>query len=361
MFDTVVIGAGIIGMLSARALALRGQRVLVLDQAEPGRQASWAAGGILSPLHPWRHPHAVNRLAAHSQRLWPELSETLWTQTAINPQLKHCGLLVIRPDFNATQWARDHAVEFKLLDRPQAQGVQPGLRGERLQAWMPGIGVLRTPRLLQALLADLSIKGVKLQSQQPVRRLQITGSQVVAVETARQRIPCGAVVMAAGAWSSALLPPSPQLNIMPVRGQMVLLTASGLLPTTMVLEGERYLIPRRDAGLVVGSTVEYAGFDASTSAEIGAMLLRFARYRFPELHSWRIRYQWAGLRPGSAHGIPTICEHPSVRGLFVNVGHFRSGIVLAPAAAELLAQLVMGETSALSGIDARDYDFSAVA
>jgi len=137
-----------------------------------------------------------------------------------------------------------------------------------------------------------------------------------------------------------------------VRGQMLLLQAKPGLVRKIILRRDHYLIPRSDGQIVVGSTVENVGFDKNTTDQAYDELRRFAIELVPELRHAPVVRHWAGLRPGCGNGIPCIGPHPEIRGLYINAGHFRNGIVMAPGSAELLAALINGEETP---VDARAY------
>jgi glycine oxidase len=131
-------------------------------------------------------------------------------------------------------------------------------------------------------------------------------------------------------------------DVHPVRGQMLLFKTKPGLIKRMVLEENRYVIPRRDGRVLFGSTIEEAGFDKSTTEQARTELSAIARERFPVLKDYPIEHHWAGLRPGSPAGVPYICRHPELENLYINAGHFRNGVVLGPASARLAADLIIG-------------------
>jgi glycine oxidase len=155
-------------------------------------------------------------------------------------------------------------------------------------------------------------------------------------------------VVTAGAWTAQLLKPlEVDLAIEPVKGQMLLFNPPRRLLQTMVLTKGRYLIPRRDNHLLVGSTLEYSAFDKSTSETALQSLRHSAVELLPELAKHPVIKQWAGLRPGAPNGIPYIGRIDSYSNLSINAGQFRNGLVLAPASARLLTDILLGRDVAL--------------
>ena len=148
-------------------------------------------------------------------------------------------------------------------------------------------------------------------------------------------------VCASGAWSGALLEPTGiHLPIDPVRGQMILFKGRPGLLSCITLYKDRYAIPRRDGHVLFGSTLEYTGFNKQTTVEAREDLTRAAFELIPGLADLPIEKHWAGLRPGSPDGIPVVGAHPCIDNLYVNTGHFRNGVVLGLASANLLSDLI---------------------
>lgn len=352
-----IIGAGVIGLLTARELLRRGHRVLLVDKAQPARAASWAGGGIVSPLYPWRYGAAVSALAAGAQEAHARLSAELLADTGIDPEYTPCGLLMLAPAdvAQALAWCAAHGRSAEHCDAARLQQLQPGVRA-RDALWMSAIGNVRNPRLLRALLAWVGAHpaaelawqaGVSLRAEEGGAVLQVNGRVV----------DCDAIVVAAGAWSAALLAPfGVELPVIPVRGQMLLFAPRPGLLQRIVLHDGRYLIPRRDGRIVAGSTLEFTGFDDGTTAQARESLFASAVTMMPALADVPLESQWAGLRPGAPSGIPYIDRLPGTR-VYVNAGHFRNGLVLAPAAVAIGVAQVVGETPL---VDAAPYAIGAM-
>ncbi|XSG86537.1 MAG: glycine oxidase ThiO [Methylohalobius sp. ZOD2] len=352
MTECVILGGGISGLLCARELAISGWRVSVLERAEIGREASWAGGGILSPLYPWRQPEPIERLSRWSQQYYPALSESLARASGIDPQWQRCGMLWLNlEDFDAAaQWCRGLRIDWDSPDSNEIEKIQPGLRrmvgGHPL--WVPGIAQIRNPRMLKALKQDLRQRGVALKDKTPVTGFRFSGGRVVAVQTPGEEIRSDVFVVTAGAWSSQwLMDDLWQPKIRPVKGQMLLINARPKLLSTMVQQGQHYLIPRLDGRILSGSTVEEAGFDKRPTETAYQSLYRFAVETLPALKAFPVALQWAGLRPAAPDGIPYIGRHPQLANLYYNCGHFRNGVIMGPAASRLLADLVLDRTPIL--------------
>lgn len=244
-----ILGAGIIGLLTARLLLQRGVRVLLADRYAPGRAASWAGGGIVSPLYPWRYADAVTALAAGAQKAHAGLSAELLRETGIDPQYNACGLLMLAPEHldDALAWCRRNRRRVVRYDAAGMAALQSGLAGGVADGlWMPEIGNVRNPRLLKALLAFVSAHPLAETRWQADIRLSATGKNAC-LEVAGESVACDSIVVAAGAWSAALLQPfGVTMTVQPVRGQMLLYAAQPGLLRRIVLRDGHYLIPRRD-------------------------------------------------------------------------------------------------------------------
>jgi len=349
----VVVGGGVNGLLTARALATEGWTVTLLERGQTGREASWAGGGIVSPLYPWRYSAPVTALAKAARAAYPQLAAVLLAETGIDPEFERCGMLML--DAHDAEVAQDWALaEGEVLQSLPAAALQaraPWLAPCWQQGlWMPAIANIRNPRLLQALLRSLQLRQVRVETGAEAVALLRSGDGVGGVRTADGReFAAEAVVLCGGAWTATLLrdfglmaPP-----VRPVRGQMLLYRlAPGTLPCIVLAEG-RYVIPRRDGHVLCGSTLEEAGFDKSvTQAALDSLRASAARL-LPVLATQVPIAQWAGLRPGSPAGVPFIGAVPGVDGLWVNAGQFRNGLVLAPASVQLLVEQMAGRAPTL--------------
>jgi len=346
MNRSIIVGGGVIGMLTALELAQAGQAVTLVERGDIGRESSWAGGGIVSPLFPWRYLDSVTRLAGLSQEVYPALSADLARHTGIDPEYTECGLILVAPDEGdaAMQWAARHQRTLLEVDRQAFRRLEPQAAAPPDRAlWMPTVGQVRNPRMLQALRVRIAQLGVETRTGEQVEALVREDGRCSGVRTTRGTLEGDAVIVCAGAWSRGLLDdmPAPPA-IYPVRGQMLLFRAQPGTITRMVLEGSRYVIPRRDGRTLFGSTIEDVGFEKQTTQAARDELYAIATSRFPILKRFPVERHWAGLRPSSPAGVPYIGRHPEVEGLFVNAGHFRNGIVLGPASARLAADLVLG-------------------
>ena len=343
----IVVGAGVIGMLQARELALKGVEVVLLEKGQCGREASWAGGGIVSPLYPWRYSDAVTDLANWSQAYYPNLVQTLEAESDIDPELTRHGLLMldVEDKAHALDWSKCEKSWIEEIDAETLYSLEPNLReGVKEGLWMSQVASVRNPRLLKALCTSLERNPlIRVLDNAQVTSFIKEKDVVKGVVTAQgESIAADAVILCTGAWTSRVSQ-SPALDVKPVKGQMLLFSAKPGMVNRVVLSNGQYVIPRRDGSVVAGSTLEYSDFDKSTTEQARDKLADMAIDLFPVLASCQVAHHWAGLRPGTSEGIPYIGAVPELDNLYVNSGHFRNGLVLAPASVRLMTAILLGE------------------
>ncbi len=345
--DILIIGGGISGLLTARELRLAGRDVAIIDKSPTGRESSWAGGGILLPIYPWRQSQAISELTVNSLKKYPQLNRELLEATGIDPEWLDCGMLICKnPDHEAASaWCEHYHIAHQAAPAERLEQLHTSLQ----QAlWLPEIAQIRNPRLLQSLKAYLLQLGVVFMENTQISGIDIHKGRISKLHTSEQTLAVNQLVICTGAWTAGFLQSflsvgetAPNLAIQPIKGQMLLFDAKPETLSHIVLDGDEYLIPRRDGKILAGSTVEAVGFDKSTTSEAKDRLYRFATSLLPTLKKFRLSHHWAGLRPGTPQGIPFIGRHPDFENLSINAGHFRNGLVMGPASAQLLADLIL--------------------
>ena len=343
--QVVIIGGGIIGCATALALATAGCRVTLIERGALGGEASWAGAGLLSALLPWDYREEVMRLVDGSRALYPEWVRAL-SASGIDPEYRTSGLLVLPPYDVEKAWAWARAGGEPLVELA-ARTVEPMLACDTSALWMPQVAQVRNPRLLRALRRMLALRGVEIREATPVSGWVQSGLRITGARTPQGIMEADTFIAAAGAWSSAVLGEwGAALPIKPVRGQIVLYkTTPGRLRHMLYRDG-LYIIPRDDGHVLVGSTLEDVGFDKQVTAAARETLTQGAVELLPWLKDTPIAGHWAGLRPGTPDNIPLIGRHPQIENLFINSGHYRYGVTLAPASAQLMTDMVLGRPSA---------------
>jgi len=337
--NVLIIGAGMSGLSVAFAFLQRGHRVTVLDRGETGGESSWAGGGILSPLLPWDYPGPVSTLALRSMTGYADWVANIEAQSERVAEYWRCGMRVIetaQPDA-ALAWCKAHAMAAQLEPTHPENSL-----------CLPDVAQVRNPRLVAALREAIVRMGGTIHTHCAVTTAMSQAGQMNAVRTEQGTFSADQFVLATGAWAGVALPGLAGMpSVRPIRGQMLLFKLEpGVLDTILYRNG-LYLIPRRDGHVLVGSTLEDAGFDKSTDTPARKYLHAAAAALLPVLGSMQPIQHWAGLRPGSPGNIPIIDRHPDFDNVFVNTGHYRYGVTMAPASAELLLSLMEGATPAL--------------
>ena len=356
MPDILVVGGGVIGLSLAYELASNGARVSVIDRGQFGREASWAGAGILPPAAatPQADPYA--ELHRISGELYPRWSAQLREETGVDNGYRRCGGIYLAADESdeaelrmcAAQWRKD-GIHVEPIDAAGLAESEPALAagrsGKTLKAaWrLRDEAQVRNPRHLKALMLACARRGVDLQPGVAVEGFRTAGSRVTHAITLQGDLAFDRLCITSGPWSKALLRPlGIDVALRPVRGQMVLLTSPRPLLRSIVNVGPRYLVPRPDGRILVGSTEEDAGFDKRTTAEAVAGLIRFAVDLAPPLGGLSIEQCWAGLRPSSHDGVPYLGRAPAFDNAFVAAGHFRQGLSLSPGTAVVMSRLMLG-------------------
>jgi glycine oxidase len=347
--DVLILGGGVIGLTTAHYLARKGVVVEVLDKGDFGQESSWAGAGIIGSTPPYgRGRTPWEQFCSLSGSLWPELARDLRESTFLDDGYVCRGgihlLDAAEEAILVRQWqeAQLGCVE---LPPPQLHKVEPHLKpGPRKAYLFPRTAQVRNPRHVKALLASCRLQGVGLRSGCPVFGFERQGSRITAVRTAAEPLHAERYLITAGAWSDTLLEPLGfKPGIHPVRGQIALLNTGAPLLTHVIEEGSRYLVPRPDGRVLIGSTEENAGFDKHTTAGAIRELLAFAFELVPALTDAHLERCWAGLRPGSPDGLPFLGAVPGLDNLFIAAGHFRAGIHLSPATGWIMTELLTGQ------------------
>ena len=356
MDDFLIIGGGVIGLSLAYQLAGDGHRVRVIDRTEPGHEASWAGAGILPPANRSSSSDPLDQLTTLSHRLHAQWTRDLKESTGIDNGYRRCGALYIARSQAeqellkaAAEIWRSQQVACEELNNAGLAEVEPALAAEHagvLAAWrLPDECQLRNPRHLKALVAACSLRGVEIVSAAEAEFFVRQGSRVTHVKTPAGDFSAGNFCIATGAWTGKLGERvGLRMAVKPIRGQIALVNAGRPVLRQILNEGPRYLVPRPDGYVLIGSTEEDVGFDKRTTTAATSGLLQFALGLVPELGAAPLERSWSGLRPCTKDGLPYLGRAPDFDNLYVAAGHFRGGLHLSPATAVVLSQLMLGQT-----------------
>ena len=353
--DVIIIGAGVIGLTVARALAQRGLReVMLIERGRPGGAASWAAGGILAPEVEVDYKDDFFQLACASRDMYPEFAASLKEETGVDVQLDVTGTLCLgfTPEDQTElrhryEWQQGEGFELEWLTGDQARRLEPSISDQVLCALrFPRDFQVENRRLVDALVRANEELGVQMVTGSSVTAVRIKDKKVQGVETPNGSVEAQAVVVAAGAWSSLIKAPVntpgwPPFEIEPVRGQMLCFGTRPQIARHVIYSSRGYLVPRRDGRVLAGSTVEHVGFDQSVTNEGREAIRSMALEIAPAIAAFPIIDSWAGFRPRAKDGLPVLGSLAEVAGLFFAAGHYRNGILLAPITGKVLADAIV--------------------
>jgi glycine oxidase len=347
--DVIVIGAGAIGTSIGYQLARAGVKVMILDRGQVGREATGASAGMIMAQPDRGTPEPFSALAFESARLFAPLADELRERTGMDIGYRRAGRLQVAFDEVAEHQLRsergylvDHGAIVAWLDGATALDVEPGLNpAVRAAIYHTDEHQVMPVAFAQALARAAADLGAVVREGALVDRLLIEGDRVAGVGLGEETIPADEVVIANGAWAGAWSTPLEMpIPIRPIRGQLVALRTPGTALRTVIGAGDGYALTKPDGSTIIGTTVEDVGFDARPTAAAISRLLALAPQLAPRLADATVVAAWAGLRPGTADGLPLIGRLARWRGVIMAAGHFRHGILLAPVTGELVADLV---------------------
>ena len=368
MPECAVIGGGVVGLSIAYELAQLGANVTLAERGQVGREASCAGAGILPPPTSQRDVPAWKRFQADSYRLHGRWHEQLREETGIDNGYCVCGALHLAHRVGEAAALRAEMAELagdgvrvRELTREEAVSLEPGLQADspalpdiHVCFHLPDEAQIRNPHHLQALAQACRQRGVVICENQTAQSLRISDDSVEELVTSAGILRTDSYVFCAGAWSEMLLTElGLNLSVYPVRGQMLLYQCESPPASHIINEGPRYIVPRNDGRVLVGSTEEDVGFDKHTTEEGLAELRQFAETVLPGLAGARIEKTWAGLRPHAVDGFPYIGRVPHLKNAYVAAGHYRAGLSTSTGTATAIAQLITEGITELDIVDFR--------
>ena len=354
--DVLIIGGGIIGCSIAAELSRAQIRVLLLERDRIGCEASGEAAGMLAPQAENIPSGPFLDHCLKSREMFGPLQTLLKEETGIDIEYIHSGILYLllteEDEFRGKRMfeeQRARGLRVERWDRQQVleaePQVTPAVRGA---LYFPDDHQVHNARMVRALSLMGARRGVAIMEGTPVTGLVRDKDRVLGVRSLTETYYAGKVVIAAGAWSGGIGElPDQQIPIRPARGQLLSLETRGDFFRHILYTQQAYLVPRLNGELIVGSTVEFAGFEKHVTVGGIEALLASARRLVPTLGSRPILKAWAGFRPWTADELPYLGEVSGSPGLYVASGHYRNGILLAPVTGQLMAELLLEEQSSL--------------
>ncbi len=330
-WDVIIVGGGIIGLSLSIALRTKGLRVLIVERGEPGHEASRAAAGMLAS-EAFENLSPLRDLARASAGMYPEFAHELEDESGIHVDLRDQGTL----DFSST-----HGVdaEAEVISPSELRDLEPSLPEPVGTAHYLSERSVDPRQLVSAALKTAKHREIDISSGTTVVEILIVDGRVGGVRTENTSYQASTVVNCSGAWAGQNSPMA--LPVRPIKGQ-VLSVIGGPKINHVLTFSDVYLVPRSDGRLLIGASVEEAGYDKRVDADTIGRLRQAAVGAVPALGKAKTLEVWAGLRPGTPDNLPLLGA-TTIPGYFVASGHFRDGILLAPITAKLITQLIGNE------------------
>jgi glycine oxidase len=355
--DVLIIGGGIIGCSIALELSRARVRVLLLERDRIGCEASGEAAGMLAPQAEDLPAGPFLDLCLKSREMFGPLQEVLKEETGIDIEYVRSGILYLllteEDEVHGKRMLeeqRSRGLRVEWWDRQQVLEAEPHVTPEvRGALCLPDDHQVQNARMVRALSLLGARQGVKFAEGSPVTGLVRDRDRVIGVRSLTETYHAGKVVIAAGAWSGGighLL--DREIPIQPARGQLLSLETRGDLLRRILYSGKGYLTPWATGEVVVGSTVEFVGFDKHVTVAGIQELLALARRLVPAMADRPILSTWSGFRPWTPDELPYLGTMPGSLGLYIASGHGRNGILLAPVTGQLMAELLRDEQPSLS-------------
>jgi glycine oxidase len=348
MNDVVVIGGGVIGCSIAFRLANAGLKVTVVERGRVGCEASRAAAGMLSPQTEANQPGPFFDLCLKSRSMYRQFASELADISGIDVEYRDEGSLCLLSDTVDSaddawwSWQQSAGLDLEVISNDNLRKIEPSVaESARGAVFVPNDHQVENRRRMDALQIAMKRSDVQLIEGQSVDKILLDGRRAIGVSAGNVRFNAGAVVMAAGCWSSQVLDVlGLRLRLIPAKGQMVAVRTTEPSIRHVIHSSDCYLIPRSAGRILIGATVEYVGFNKRVTAGGIRCLLESAIRLVPSLKNFEITETWSGLRPDTPDHLPVL-GNSGIDNLLLATGHFRNGILLAPVTAELIAQQIL--------------------
>lgn len=350
MSEVLIIGGGIIGLSLARQLQKKGfEKITILEKGKTGREASHAAAGMLAVQAETNKPDAFFDFCNESNKLYPQIAEELFEETGVDIELDREGTLYLA--FNERdekelreryKWQKKSGLTIEKLSAVETHKLEPFVSPEILGSlFFPNDWQIENRKLIHALEKYAEFNSVEIRENCKIKNLIIENGKIIGAQNEREKFFAETVVLATGAWTSLIKAGSFTLpEIKPIRGQIIEFQTAKRLFGKVIYSQRGYFVPRRDGRILVGATVEDAGFDKTVSENATDFLRENALEMAPNLANLKIHDQWVGLRPFASDGLPVLGAVAEIENLFIAAAHYRNGILLAPITAKILADKI---------------------
>ena len=349
--EILIIGGGVIGLSIARELHKKGVRqITILERGKIGREASFAAAGMLAPNAENDEANTFTRFCAESAALYPEFADNLFDETGVDVELDRNGTLFLA--FNGAdaaeirrryEWQKAAGLAVEHLRAEQVRRIEPFVSPDVREAlFFPNDWQIENRQLLCALEKYAVLNSIEIIEQTEVESLIVENGAVLGAKTIKTNFFAGQTILTAGAWTSLIETDGFALpKIKPIRGQIIAYKTAKRLFHKVIYTTRGYLVPRIDGRILIGATVEDAGFE-NVVTDAGTQILRDRALEIsPLLANLEISERWSGLRPAAADNLPVIGGFPQVKNFTTATAHYRNGILLAPLTAKTVASKIV--------------------
>ncbi len=354
MSSILIIGGGVIGLTLARELHQKGiRKITILERGEIGKEASFAAAGMLAPQAEADRADEFFDFCNESKNLFPLLSEKLLDETGVDIELDQSGTLYaaftetdveeIRERFD---WQKAHGLEVEHLSANETHQLEPFISPDSLESLIfPNDWQVDNRKLIQALRKFAEINDINIVENAGVTEFKGENRRVKTVRTSGgPTFRADQIIVTAGAWSSLIRLENAVLpfpTVKPIRGQMIAFHTAKRLFSRVIYSPRGYIVPRKDGKILAGATVEDVGYENETTESGIESLLESSREISPSIANLSIDEKWSGLRPFSFDGLPIVGALSDIDNVFAATGHYRNGILLAPMTAKILADKIV--------------------
>lgn len=346
--EVLIIGGGVIGLSIAREIHRKGiKKATILERGKVGQESSFAAAGMLAPNAETDKAGVFTDFCTESLSLYAQFAENLLDETGVDIELDRNGTLFLSFNENDSaellhryKWQKKAGLAVEHLSAQETRKIEPFVSPDvRESLFFPNDWQVENRKLLHALEKYAEFNAIEIRENTEIKHLLIENGKIVGAATENENFFADVIILASGAWTSFIKADDLQMPVVkPIRGQMLAFQTAKRLFEKVIYSSRGYLVPRADGRILIGATVEDAGFDKKIYDFSTEILREHALEIAPSLGNLPIYENWTGLRPFANNGLPIVGSFPNAENLFIATAHYRNGILLAPLTAKILTE-----------------------